>query len=228
MALQNYADLKQAVEDEFRRDTDTKFIAKIPDLITRGESRLNSVLRLRARETVTTSTYDSSVTDRRVDLPVGFVELLSLKIKESSEEDRSYLRVQYIDPDRFHSYIQDGGDRPQRYTITDKIELDMTTNGTYTLRYHYIKRWDLATDSTNWLMTNHPEVYLYASLIQAALHLRGDHLKLIAVYKPMLEDELRQLNIVDQRSRDDAQLDTYDFTAGRYRRSTYNILTDRY
>lgn len=54
----------------------------------------------------------------------------------------------------------------------DSIRVAPTTPNDIELRYY--AKLDLATDTTNWLLTKNPDIYLFGSLTQAAAYLSDD------------------------------------------------------
>jgi len=88
---------------------------------------------------------------------------------------------------------------------------------------HYIKAWDLATDLTNWLLTNHPDVYLFGSLANAMPFMKND--KRISVWAGAFQEAMDSLNEVAERGRDMGELDVSDVVVGR---SGYNVITNSY
>lgn len=63
--------------------------------------------------------------------------------------------------------------RPKRYTIEgDAIRLDRTPDTGYYLVCLYYQKFGALSSATNWLMTNAPNVYLFGSLLEAAIMLQ--------------------------------------------------------
>ena len=54
----------------------------------------------------------------------------------------------------------------------DTIKFDCPLDNTYTITLRYKQGFALASTSTNWLMTNHPRVYLYGAQAEASLYTR--------------------------------------------------------
>lgn len=55
------------------------------------------------------------------------------------------------------------------------------------------------TDVTNWLLTNHPDIYLYASLVESAPYLKDD--ERIAIWKAERDERLADLGVFRTRQR---------------------------
>jgi len=89
---------------------------------------------------------------------------------------------------------------------------------------HYVKRFDIATDATNWLLTNHPGVYLYGSLIEAEPYLVND--TRIKLWASLYKDAWEGVDDSDQRNRDDETLDTRELSRLNTNRYYYDINHD--
>lgn len=224
MSLDTYANLQAAIANEIDI-SETAFTTAIPDLINRAESKINRKLRCREMEQQAYMTYDTSATDKRIDLPSGFLERRDLFLKVDSEEDTSYTRVRFKDPKGFYLCYDSSG-RPEYYTIRKQLEFDRLAGASYRVQMHYLKGWDLATDATNWLLTNHPDIYLYGSMAEAEMYQRNRDV--VAGWKVMFEEAIRDLNTLDERTRDDAVLTNPDLARMSNHYGTYNVLTDEY
>lgn len=223
MALSNYTELLAAIRTETNKSTTGITDAAIADAVTRCEAKMNRKLRLREMETTTTTSYNpasNSLSDRTVSLPTGYVELIHLFAKVSTADDTTYVEVPYIDPGRIADYY----DRTSLYyTLRDAIEINSTVSSANTLLFHYLKKWDIATDTTNWLLTNYPDAYLYGSLMECELHTMND--ERVGLWKSLFREAMRELNDLSNRGRDDAELDTSQIAMMCGERSLFNILT---
>ena len=87
-----------------------------------------------------------------------------------------------------------------KYSIVGAIiEFVPPPDDTYsaTLTY-YQKIPDLATNSTNWLLTQWPDLYLYSTLLQAAPYLKDDDR--ILVWEGFVSRILSEIELDDQRA----------------------------
>lgn len=166
MALDNYANLKAAVEnwshrkdvkdyiDDFIAIAETEFYNGVynPDI------RESLALRVREMEALDTST--TSTSSRFLALPTDYLELRRLDLTVSSVRKP----LQYRTPNQL--IILDGTAAPSYYTITDQVEFDITPDDTYSSNMQYFKKFDAldATNNTNDILTNYPNVYLYGAL----------------------------------------------------------------
>lgn len=158
MALGTYADLKAAVAKRVHR---TDLTDLMDDFVTLAEVRLNNDITHPRAELLVSGSMAPSIT-----VPSDAGAIRSLVWVNGT----SRRALQPLAMEAFGAMNYAGA--PEGYVIvSDAIKpLPYTSSGTYDLVY--FKRWSLASTSTNWLMTNHPDVYLYATLIEVAQHTR--------------------------------------------------------
>lgn len=203
MALSTYSELKDAVRTETAYDDGLLSDAAIVDAIKRAEAKINRRTRLRAAET----TYEVAMpADRLVSLPSDLVELAWVEFDDGA----GFERVRGVDPSEFYRFQ---GDYSLVYTLRNQIEFSSYQSGT--VRLHYFAAFDIATDSTNWVLINYPDAYLYGALAECAMHTRDDPRMWIELFNQVLAE----LNDLDERSRD-VELSPQWFG------SSYNVITD--
>jgi len=227
MALSNYTDLQAAVRAEMS-DVSTSGLSAtaIVDAITRTEAKINRRTRLREAEQLAYATYnasDDTIESRRIAMPLGYVEMLDLRWKKSSEDDTAYTEAMYVHPTSIHSYYTSITDSRLYYTIRDQIEFNRQTAGVdYELMMHYLKKWDIASDSTNWLLTNYPDAYLYGACVEVAAFIKNP--EEAAGYKVLFDEVLKELNELSKRGRDDSQLSTAEVSGMSGSSGGYDVL----
>lgn len=166
MALANYADLLSSVATWMNR---TDLTAIIPDFVTIAEARISRDLRLRKQ--IITSTLTTVGNERGVTLPADWLEFENVSLATNPARSLTYATVEHIDS----VYPQGSGNGiPSLYTVEgDQLQLARTPDGIYTVSIIYYARFaTLQSASTNWLMTNHPTIYLYACLSQGFLYIK--------------------------------------------------------
>ena len=181
MAIATFSDLQTAIANWLARDTDTTLTARVPDFIAMAEARIaygsadpemaSDALRIRAMETlVTASTVAAADT---IALPTGFLSMRRLQVAGSPNDGLEYLTPAQMDAE-YNDSSRTG--QPKVYTLeSDHFRLGPTPDAVYTLTCLYYQKFSaLATSSTNWLLTNHPGIYLYGSLIEAAPFIGND------------------------------------------------------
>jgi hypothetical protein len=172
MAISNYTELQSAVADFLARSDLT---AKIPDFIAIAEARLSHALR--AHEMQTTS--EGSLTAGVIALPSDYIEWLSARWIGTRTAD-----LAYVEPDspEWRFRYRPNGD-PTMFTImAGNVETRPVAAGNLKL-YYYQSIPDLASNSTNWLLTKCPDIYLYTSLGEANIYMKdearaGEYLKM--------------------------------------------------
>lgn len=163
MALASYSDLLASVASWMNR---TDLTSVIPDFVTIAESRIARDLRLRNQ--LTTGTLTTSASTRAVALPSGWLEFNSVNIDGTPDTLCTFVTNEHLDA----KYPEAGfSGKPFVYSIeAGNILFGPTPDAAYTVNVSYFARFDaLASDSTNWLLTNHPNIYLSACLAQGCL-----------------------------------------------------------
>ena len=170
MAIGTYSELKAAVANWLARSNLT---ARIPEFITLGDADihygvrggdawLSEPLRIRAMEN-TDSAF--TVSARTAALPTGFIGARRLYLEGTP---KITLALKTAD-DLWREDPSTTG-QPSAYAIegTDMV-FSPAPDTTYTGNLLYTKRFTaLSADAdTNWLLTNHPGVYLFAALYEA-------------------------------------------------------------
>ncbi len=165
----NYGQLKAAIANRLSR---TNLTAVIPDFITLGESRLYAgfkdvevqvpPLRLNAMLVTETASLAS--------LPADFLELHRLTVPDGY----SARALEYVTPEKFASLMQ--AVSGARYYTFQNGGVSVQGGQPASFTFAYYKRFPalMADDDTNWLLTNHPGIYLYSALIEAYAHIKDD------------------------------------------------------
>ncbi len=158
MPLSTYAELQAAIAAwSFNRSD-----LPAADLVALGEARLNRDLRLRAMEAE--AALPATPGQRTLDLPAGF--LAPLALWRETVAGRALLR-RVAGP--IGTSTQPG--LPAFWTIegeTVGFERPCDQPSVFTLRY--LRRLALSdAEPGNWLLANHPDAYLAAALVEAAL-----------------------------------------------------------
>lgn len=186
MAITTYIELQTAVENWLHRSNLT---ARIPEFITMGEAYLNR--EVIAADMVQSATVNTSTSDRFAALPPRCLNILTLANQYGE-------KLAYADAGEVMAYSMDApAGLPRNYSVTDQIEFDRVSDQVYALSCKYRKRLDIAVDSTNWLLTNHPDAYLYAALFAAAPYIKDDARAVMV--KGLMDDAIRAVNHVKYR-----------------------------
>lgn len=178
MALSTYAELQTAVLDWMDRAGQT---GNVPDWIALAEARLNRELGAVETDTTLTGVVDS----RRIDISaVSIVQPIALFLAETGSDEV------LIQPgtDGTFPYLTTSG-RPARWSIDGtNIDFDRPLDAAYPFRFRYRQRFALVTSSPNWLLTNHPDVYLAASIVWGSAYNKS--LPDAAAWKQLLDEAI--------------------------------------
>jgi hypothetical protein len=195
MSLTNYSDLQTSVAGWLHR---ADLTAIIPDLVTLGEATINRKLRLLQMENVASLT--TSITDRFATLPTGFMEAIDLSLYlDDYPQTLTQVPLSKINGNSLTDQAQ-----PRFYAISSNIVFDVISDEVYTLSLRYLKKLDLATDLTNYVMTTYPDIYLYATLMAAEPYMKND--KRLGIWAGLLKDGIEAANRLDGRSRGKSML----------------------
>jgi hypothetical protein len=186
LSLDTYVNLKLAVASALHR---ADLTSSIPDFITLCEDRLNKRLRVRGME----SRVTASVTTEYVTLPTGFLSMKNFQLNTTPRTPLNYATPDYLDF-RYPDNTVTG--TPKVYTfVGGQIELAPVPDTTYTLELDFYKKLDIATDSTNWVLSNAPRAYYYGSLMEAALFMKDE--KRAANWAQYFEKALQEIEAGD-------------------------------
>ncbi len=190
MAISNYSELKTAIASWLKRSDLTD---NIPDFIAMAESRLNRMLSLRTAEIDVALTVTPG--SRFAALPTDFVDAIALWIDDGSGKDQLALTLPqtiYQGPDN---------SRPTQWCIDGaNVRFDYPLDQAYATTLRYTQSFELSdTAPTNWLLTNHPDLYLYASLLESATFIMGD--QRLPVWQDRYDRAYKEVDEKEARSR---------------------------
>jgi hypothetical protein len=170
MALTTYSGLKASIADWLNRSDLTN---QIDDFIGLAEADFNAKLRIRQMEQIDAITIDSETET----VPTGFIGVRSFYILSAGTK----YALEYITPHNMFE-IKAGSTtaRPRVYTIesdnaAESLRFGPAPDSAYTGYLSYYKRFPALSDTStsNYILTNHPGIYLYGSLYHAANFLGG-------------------------------------------------------
>ena len=194
MAITNYTELKSTVADWLNR---TDLSAVIPSFITLAESYFNQEERLRNQKSIVRAiaTFNAEYEA----LPGDYLEMLNL----SNQTTVPFQKLDFLSLNQWDDYKRDFTTLqvPKYYTIVgNQLQLLPIPGSDITAEMVYYSKIQSLSDSntTNWLLTNHPEVYLYGTLIQAAPYLKDDDR--VATWNALLEKSLDNIHQADDRA----------------------------
>ena len=168
MTIANYTELQTAVGRWLQR---TDMGTMIPDFIAIAEADFNRLFRLSGqltRETLTVSQRWTALSG----LANTFLEIRTVKITAGGA---SYA-LEFVAPEMTHDFYVAG--KPKFYTIAGgEIGVFPSPDGSYDLEVEYYAALPpLASNSTNWLLSLAPDVYLYRAVMEGAQYTHNPEL----------------------------------------------------
>jgi hypothetical protein len=192
MAITTYSELKTAIATWIARSGDSDISGNAADFVALAEARMNRLLGLRAfrADTALTGTVDS----RELSLPNDFVEPYSLHLTTgTAHRELTPRHAAHMD------YSESSGE-PDEWAIKGtKIHLNRPCDEAHTFNLHYRQRLALSDASPmNWLLTNHPDVYLWGALLAAGIFEMDAETGMSM--KALFDEAMAELGNVDSRS----------------------------
>jgi len=167
--VNSYTTLKSSIANWFAKSNVTSSDSIVDDCIDLAEAEVNR--RLRLRFMVSTATATVTAGDTTVALPDDFLEL-----RGAYRDGSPQSSLEYCTPEQLNS-ISNSSRAPYAFSIigsnlafpgpdSDGSEIELT---------YYAKPTALsASNETNWLTTNAPQVYLFGALKYAAIYAGDD------------------------------------------------------
>lgn len=194
MAITSYSTLQTTVGDWLNRSDLTTVI---PDFITLAEAQFNRTLRHRKMVERATATLDTEYSA----MPADWLESIRYQINTNpitvmefvSPDQAAQLKGAYSTSGKPIFYSQIG----QQFQVIPAPDSGSAYTGELT---YYAKIPALSAGNTsNWLLVDSPDIYLYGALLQSAPYLQDDQRLNIwaAIYQRLIED----LKVSDERSR---------------------------
>jgi hypothetical protein len=206
MSFSNFENLVTNVADWLHRDDLTD---RIPDFIRMAESRINRLLPSRRAETERALT--GTVSSRTIALPSGYKEPLGLWLTTYTPRQPLIYKL----PERL--MISTASAQPHYYTLDgSNIAFDCPLDQAYTFALRYREAYNLEQTNTNYLLDTYPGLYLYATLVEAAIYIRDD--ERLTQWKAIFDTELQEAKTSEARNKNLATLtvDSALVRPGRY------------
>jgi len=204
MALSNYTELQASIADFLNRSDLTSVI---PDFITMCEADLNRTLRVRDMSVRTRAPIDSQY----VKLPADFLGMRNIDLLTDPVTPLTYKNLQNLDIHR----AGDSTGKPLYYSVMqDSIEFAPVPDGDYTIEIVYYQKIPALSsadaDGVNWLLTDHPDAYLYGSLMHSAPYLQAD--ERIGLWAGKYNQILEQIKKSDEQAKFSGSTPSISFT----------------
>jgi hypothetical protein len=155
MSITTYEELKTAIQSwQHRSDLNSV----VGDFVTLAEAKFNRRIRARQQE----ADFTGTPTNYEIAIPADFLAVRKLWRTSDKEE----LVQKPLDVVRWY---QEGGESTA-YAIGDAIVTDGTSalTGVYFTKIAALS----ASNTTNWLLTAYPDVYLFAGLAEVAFYVK--------------------------------------------------------
>jgi hypothetical protein len=187
MAIATYSDLQSAAADWLNR---ADLTAVVPTFISLAEAKFNRKMRVRdmlkRSEAVSNNEY--------VAMPADFLEAYNLELNMAGLSARQSF--EFIGPNEAKTLKANKIRNDTRYfTIIDgAFELIPAPQSNVDLLLTYYSRIPAlsGTNTTNWLLTKSPDLYLYSTLLEAAPYLKDDaRIQLWAAAQQQVLDDMQ-------------------------------------
>ncbi len=168
MALNSYAALKTSIGDFLNRDDLT---AVIPDFISLAEAQINRDIRHYEMENRATAQLDSQYLAR----PTDWVETIRMHITGGGTRTLDLLSGAAMSDKR--AGADDTSGEPRYFRHAERaFEVYPTPDGTYNVEILYYQKIPALSDTntSNWLLSEAPDIYLYGSLLHSSPYLAED------------------------------------------------------
>jgi hypothetical protein len=186
MSLQTYSDLTTAIGNWLQR---SDLAALLPNFVQLFEACANRRLRVRQQEATVALTPSNGV----VALPSDYLAWRRLTWTGSPRQELAYVEPSWLQA----AYPDLPSDIPRVFTIEGgnvaTMPLDPSSIAIELVYFQQIP--SLAANTTNWLMSQHPDLYLFGALTEAqAYTVNPDSTALWKARRDELFDEIEKLS----------------------------------
>jgi len=192
MNFTTYAELQSAIADELNR---TDLTNAITGFIRLAESQTERQIRVREMIESDTAFVINSELEA---LPSGFLETRALYLNVVPVVPLTFRTLESMQ--QFKQENQGVG-MPSEYTIIgSNFQFLQAPDTAYTatlIYYEEIPKLSVS-NTTNWLLTKHPDIYFYGALLNSAPYLKED--ARIQIWASMYQNAVDSLKVADQRS----------------------------
>jgi hypothetical protein len=189
MSITSYAELKTAVESWLDH---TLFTARVPEFITLFEAAANRRLRVRQME----ATASLAMANGQASVPADYLAWRRLTWTGSTRVELAYVHPSYLQA----AYPASPSDVPRIFSIEGSM-LKIRPIDDTGLEFDYYQRIPALSDAapTNWLLTAHPDLYLFGALAEAEMF--GVNDERAASWKGRRDEIFAEIEQLSNRSR---------------------------
>jgi hypothetical protein len=187
--ISTYTELKAAIQNWL---VDNDLDGNEDNFIQLAESFLNRELKCEDMVAID-NTIETVASNKYIDKPDDFIEARALKVdgvlltKTTSADIAQFDEITGI---------------PTKYAIVgSKIQLYPIPSGVLDVELVYLQRLPALSNvtTTNWLLTKYPDLYLYSSLVQAAIFNKEE--AFITEYNALVQNAINGIKGVDEREK---------------------------
>lgn len=192
MAITTYAELKTAIGDWLNRDD---LDSVIPNFISLAEAQFNRSIRHRKMVTRSDATLDTPY----FAVPSDWLQTIRFQLNTNP-----VTPLLFVTPEQAleESMVYSAGQQPLFYTtIGEQFQVVPSPDSSYDAELLYYAKIPALSDSatTNWLLTESPDLYLYGALTQSAPYLKEDDR--INVWAGLYQRLIDDMMLADERAR---------------------------
>ena len=207
MAINTYATLQTAVANWLDRSDLTD---RIPEFIALAEARMSRTLRLSMMLNVDETTLGGAATlvagTRDYALPSGYLQMVDFHLRTSPITPLSYLTPENMN----RMWAGSQGGKPLAYTIfadnstgtpIKKVRLGPSPASAYDYSIMFYKKIDALSvaNTTEQMLTDNPDIYLYGALLEAEPFLMND--QRVQLWATAFQESVRALQEQDNKDR---------------------------
>jgi hypothetical protein len=193
MSITTYADLKTAIENWLDH---TLFTARVPEFIVLAEAAANRRLRVRQMEATASLTLTNGLTG----LPADYLAWREVLFLHADGVTRRVL--DYVHPDYLQAVSPTVAAGIPTIWALEGSQLKVRPiddTGTVLLRYYQTIPALSDAAPTNWLLTAHPDLYLFGALAEAEMF--GVNDERAAAWKARRDEVYAEIEQLSNRSR---------------------------
>jgi hypothetical protein len=184
MSITTYAELQTAIGNWLDH---TLFTARIPEFISLFEATANRRLRVREQEVSTNLTPSSGAAA----LPADYLSWRRVTWTGPTRAELEYVHPSYLQA----AYPSAPSDVPRIFTIEGSA-LKVRPVSDTALEFDYFQKVPALSESvpTNWLLSAHPDLYLFGTLVEAEMFgLNDERAPLWKARRDEIFDEIEKL-----------------------------------
>jgi|TARA_Y100000361_G_scaffold129534_1_gene125063 hypothetical protein len=187
-----YAELKTNIANYLNRSDLT---SEIDIFIDNTEAELNR--RLRVADMIKRAT--ATAEGQYLSLPTDWLEAINIEI--TSNDFRPLMQMSIESLDVYRKSINNKNGQPIYYAIVDNtLELAPIPDASYTLQLTYYGKIDALSDSntSNFVSTGNPDLYLYGALKHASIFLMED--ERVPLFTAQFEKALEEMRLEQEKA----------------------------